>query len=139
MKSKYFALGILLIIIILLVVFRNKLSILFPGASAAPAPSLPPSGNTNSSTASGMDPNKLLKKGVTGFEVKQLQSWLGGIDVDGDFGPATEARLLEVKGVKEVTLSMYGSLSNAIHDTLTDSGSDSESWFSYIPYGYIFN
>jgi len=46
-----------------------------------------------------------LSKGMRGLEVGLLQKELGGLVVDGIFGEKTEKRLVEVKGVKEITLN----------------------------------
>ena len=54
-----------------------------------------------------LDFNKVLKYGVRGDEVKELQQRLGGLVVDGIFGPKTEARLKAIKGVKEITLAQF--------------------------------
>jgi hypothetical protein len=64
-----------------------------------------------------LDKNLVLQKGSTGSEVSELQRILKydfgksigntGIDndgVDGDFGALTETALMEVKGVKKITL-----------------------------------
>lgn len=51
-----------------------------------------------------LDYNKVLKYGVRGQEVSELQQRLGGIALDGIFGPKTEARLKAVKGVIQITL-----------------------------------
>ena len=65
-----------------------------------------------------LDKNLVLEKGMTGSEVSELQRILKydfgksigntGIDndgVDGDFGALTETALMEVKGVKKITLN----------------------------------
>ncbi|UUC45584.1 peptidoglycan-binding domain-containing protein [Flavobacterium cerinum] len=52
-----------------------------------------------------LDYNKVLKSGVRGEEVKELQRRLGGLAVDGIFGPLTLSRLKTVKGVTQITLS----------------------------------
>lgn len=45
-----------------------------------------------------------LSKGMRGLEVGLLQKKLGGLVVDGIFGQKTEDKLMQVKGVKEITL-----------------------------------
>ncbi len=45
-----------------------------------------------------------LSKGMRGLEVGLLQKKLGGLVVDGIFGQKTEDKLVQVKGVKEITL-----------------------------------
>lgn len=64
--------------------------------------------------------NKLLKKGVKGLEVRELQKKLkdnpsvnlgntgtGKNGIDGDFGVLTEKALMLVKGIKQITLNDY--------------------------------
>jgi hypothetical protein len=46
-----------------------------------------------------------LSKGMRGLEVGLLQKKLGGLVVDGVFGQKTEDKLMQVKGVKEITLN----------------------------------
>jgi hypothetical protein len=53
---------------------------------------------------SGVDRNKLLKKGSQGAEVRVLQGFLK-VKVDGDFGRNTENALLAQKGVKQIKLN----------------------------------
>lgn len=53
---------------------------------------------------SGVDRNKLLKKGSQGAEVRVLQGILK-VKVDGDFGRNTENALLSQKGVKQIKLN----------------------------------
>lgn len=62
--------------------------------------------NTNQTT---IDENKVLKKGVTGEEVKILQSFLG-VGPDGVFGPITEAALFKLKAVYQTTLKQFKTL-----------------------------
>jgi len=57
-----------------------------------------------------LDYNKLLKKGVSGNEVKELQKRLGSITADGIFGSNTENRLKVVKGVTQITLNQYNAV-----------------------------
>ncbi len=63
--------------------------------------------NANDTVSPGtqLDYNKVLKSGVRGIEVSELQQRLGGLAVDGIFGPKTEARLKAVKGVTQITLA----------------------------------
>lgn len=53
---------------------------------------------------SGVDRNKILKKGSQGAEVRVLQGILK-VKVDGDFGRNTENALLSQKGVKQIKLN----------------------------------
>lgn len=68
-----------------------------PGAPAAPV---------NVST---LDNNKLLKRGMSGAEVTQLQTILKqkgqSVTIDGQFGPQTEAAVLAVFGKTQITLA----------------------------------
>lgn len=50
--------------------------------------------------------NLLLKSGSKGNEVKQLQKILG-VSQDGIFGAKTEAALVKLKGVKQITLNGF--------------------------------
>jgi hypothetical protein len=62
---------------------------------------------TNPST---LDFNKVLKRGVVGPEVKELQKRLGfkpTIAGYGTFGPQTESALFAMKAVKQTTLNQY--------------------------------
>lgn len=52
---------------------------------------------------------KILKMGSQGLEVTKLQG-LMKITADGFFGPQTEAMLLRLKGVKEISLDQYAKL-----------------------------
>ena len=54
-----------------------------------------------------IDRDKVLSKGSKGSEVALLQNKLGGLLIDGNFGEKTEAKLLQVKGVKKITLNQY--------------------------------
>lgn len=53
-----------------------------------------------------LNKNLVLKKGSKGSEVKSLQKMLG-ISADGIFGSQTEAKLMAVKGVKQISLNAY--------------------------------
>lgn len=54
--------------------------------------------------------DKILKKGSKGIEVEILQKALKQLDVDGDFGALTEARLKRVTGLTEITLNQYNTI-----------------------------
>ena len=59
-------------------------------------------------TGATVDTTKVLSKGSTGFEVKQLQKALGGgLVVDGDFGSLTEKRLKAVTGKTSISIREY--------------------------------
>lgn len=68
-----------------------------------------PSGAINPITGSLklVDRDKMLSKGSKGSEVALLQNKLGNLFIDGIFGDKTEARLKQVKGVTQITLSSY--------------------------------
>ncbi len=56
------------------------------------------------------DWDKVLKKGSIGTEVEILQRALKQLDVDGDFGDLTEARLKNVTGLTQITLNQYNTI-----------------------------
>jgi hypothetical protein len=56
------------------------------------------------------DWDKVLKKGSIGTEVEILQRALKQLDVDGDFGALTEARLKNVTGLTQITLNQYNTI-----------------------------
>jgi hypothetical protein len=58
------------------------------------------------------DWNKVLKKGSKGIEVEMLQKALKQIEVDGDFGALTEARLKKVMKVTQTSLNDYNKFIN---------------------------
>lgn len=68
---------------------------------------VPTSPTPTTPTPTVLDRNKVLKKGISGAEVKELQKLLGGLTVDGSFGTNTENRLKTVKGVIQITLNQY--------------------------------
>ncbi|MCW5907309.1 MAG: hypothetical protein KIS94_05585 [Chitinophagales bacterium] len=113
------AAAVLLLVIILLLMFWKK--------NQSPKP---PSGNNTESNGTvfdntqNLDFNRILRKGVTGNEVKLLQAWLG-VSIDGIFGPVTEAALLAKKGVAEITLNQYANAPNA------DAGVNDNTWQGY--------
>lgn len=74
-----------------------------------PTPTTPP----KPSTSTTLNRDKVLKKGVTGEEVKELQRLLGFVEereVDGIFGNDTHNALVKRKGVTEVTLRQFATL-----------------------------
>lgn len=99
---------IALSVLIVYLVFRNKID-----AFLMEKADVLESGET--------DPDKVLKIGSRGAEVAELQRRLkqdGAADilgstgprgdgVDGVFGPKTESALMDIKGVKEITLGSY--------------------------------
>lgn len=64
-----------------------------------------PTGSTTAVPAV-LNTNLTLKVGSKGAEVKKLQSYMG-ISSDGSFGPITEARLMKLKGVKQISLKSF--------------------------------
>lgn len=64
---------------------------------------------TGSPITAVLDRNLLLKQGVRGNEVKELQRLLG-VSQDGIFGPITESTLFQLKGVKQITLATFGTV-----------------------------
>jgi hypothetical protein len=51
--------------------------------------------------------DKVLKRGSKGIEVEILQKALRQLDVDGDFGGLTEARLKNVMGISQTSINQY--------------------------------
>lgn len=100
--NKYVTIAILVVIVALLVAYRNKLTALF---TRKPAPNAPATVIAATIPAS-LDRDKVLRSGVTGPEVTYLQMILG-VKQDGIFGPVTEAALQDEKCVKETTLNTY--------------------------------
>lgn len=68
-----------------------------------------PSDEPSTTPAVAANYDLLLSKGSKGLEVGKLQILLG-ITSDGIFGPNTEAKLYEVKGVKQITLNQWPKL-----------------------------
>lgn len=99
-----------------------------PTANNPGAPGASPAANT----APALNLQLVLKKGLyNSAEVAELQKKLGQLDADGDFGDKTEARLLAVKGVKEIKLADYDTT------VLADAPAPSEEpWYSNLPFGF---
>jgi hypothetical protein len=74
---------------------------------------------TSADTIPGVAINEelLLKKASKGNEVKQLQQ-LMQISADGVFGPQTETKLIQLKGVKEITLKSFKASMNINQNAL---------------------
>lgn len=53
--------------------------------------------------------DKVVSKGSTGLEVKELQKLMGNLTADGVFGSKTEARLFQLKGVKSISINQFKS------------------------------
>lgn len=134
--TKYITIGIILIAIVLLIVYRNKLTGLFP--SSAPPATPAATGTTTTTTPPVLNMDLDLHTGSTGPEVRQLQTWLGGITVDGQFGPKTKAALLTAKCVDHTTLNQYATTTcpdwqNA-NTNASASGNDAGSGWSWMNY-----
>lgn len=133
--NKYITIALIVIAVMLVFIFRNKLMALIPGAQAA-TPTIP----AGTTPPAGLDQNKVLMNGSRGDEVKFLQGLLG-VTADGIFGPQTEAALFARKGVKQTSLAQFSQLPdaggwNSEDATEPDAGNK---WYDSIPYGYIFN
>jgi hypothetical protein len=121
--SKYFYLLLITAAIVLVVIYRNRLTAFFTGSGTATAtPPAPANNNTPAPTQLNYD--KLLRKGSTGPEVKQLQ-YLLAIPTDGIFGDETEGALQYRKGVTEVTLNQFSDLPDT-----EDSQEDALNWWN---------
>jgi hypothetical protein len=70
---------------------------------------LPPTGGGQTTPTTTINLNKILAKGSTGLEVKELQR-LMSITADGIFGSQTESRLYQLKGVLKASINQYKSL-----------------------------
>jgi hypothetical protein len=67
-----------------------------------------------------LDKDLILKRGMQGYEVKELQRLLGlsKSDQDGVFGGGTETALLNKKGVKSITLNQFPTKTNVASTAL---------------------
>lgn len=96
-KGTYIVLGVILLVILLIVAFRNKIQaavggtgIKIPGATGGTS-----TNNTPATTGpTPLDYNKLLQEGSKGPEVKELQR-ITGANTDGIFGPRTKKSLVD--------------------------------------------
>jgi hypothetical protein len=102
--------------------YRRKIAALIGNQAGAPLPrKTDPAGGVNAATAAAaaaesagqvFNPNRPLSRGVKGPEVEFLQIGLnreGGynLDIDGDFGPLTEAALFDARMIKAITYNDY--------------------------------
>lgn len=101
--NKYFTVAVLLLVVVLVVAYRQKLTSLF---SPAPAPQPQPAPVLPNNTQYTINRDLELKRGSTGPEVKVLQGLLG-VTADGIFGPVTEYQLQEQKCATEITLNTF--------------------------------
>lgn len=94
--------------------------------------------NNSSTTPAALNLDLILKKGMYNSpEVSELQRKLGGLTVDGDFGPKTEARLKEVKCVTQIKLKDYDStLCPLGENPIETPQQNSNPWWHSLPYGY---
>jgi len=102
--------------------YRRKIAALIGSQAGAPLPrKTDPAGGVTAAAAAAaaaqnagqvFNPNRPLSRGVKGPEVEFLQIGLnreGGynLDIDGDFGPLTEAALFDARMVKVITYNDY--------------------------------
>ena len=102
--------------------FQDEIKDLIKGTKGGTKPDEGPKPGGIGGTTNPINMDRLLKKGVKGAEVTELQKRLkkdggaqllgltgpGADGVDGVFGPKTESALLKVKGVVQITLKNYG-------------------------------
>lgn len=138
--KKYLIVGAVVIVIILVIIFQDKIKALFAqntntaqatqGGSAAGA-------SGAAAVATTLNYDKLLKKGSTGAEVKKLQEWLQ-VKADGKFGPITENALQANKCVKEITLGQYNQIQCPASNTpVAENTTDNTPWYQSITFDYF--
>jgi len=126
--KKYIIIAVVVAIIAAIIIFREKIKAFFSGSSSsATAPGFPPAPQPAAPVV--LDYDKLLKRGTTGPEVKQLQAWLG-VSSDGIFGPITESALQQKKGVVEITLNQYNQPET---ETMPIGEENEGSYFDWFP------
>lgn len=96
-----------------IIIDKNKKATDIPQNTNVDDPTPIPTNTTTIVNTIVLDGTKLLKKGSTGFEVKELQKRLG-VSQDGSFGAITETALFNKKGVKQITLNNYDNLVNSV-------------------------
>lgn len=134
--NKYFPIVAIVLtvtaIILLWFAFRSKLTNLCKKQSGSSTD------NNGSGDPAPLNTELLLKKGMYNSpEVSDLQTKLGGLTVDGDFGPKTEARLKEVKCVIQIKLKDYDSTVCPLGENPIETPQeDSKPWWYSLPYGY---
>jgi hypothetical protein len=98
-----YAIAVIIILLVIVGLFYQQIK-----KFIMPAPSVQVITSTTPATQPALDFNKVLKIGMTNSnEVKLLQTWLGGLQVDGDFGPLTQQALYDRIGFNETTLSAF--------------------------------
>lgn len=106
--------------LVLLFIYRRRIALFLAGGTQFPRNTNPQEGASAAAQAAQaaenagqpFNPNRPLRRGVDGVEVEFLQTGLnreGGysLEIDGDFGPLTEAALYDARGVKEITYNQY--------------------------------
>lgn len=131
--GSWIAVAAILILLFGLFLFRDKLKSLWGKLSPAEQPQPTASAVADAT----VDLDKVLKRGSRGEEVKQLQSMMGALSIDGIFGEQTENRLFTVKGVREITLRAYP-VSPDIRFNGDNEEEPTDSWTDYVPFGYLF-
>lgn len=164
-KKAYIKAGIILLITIVLIVVIKVLINVLKDRKKGQANAAAMGGAVGGSLAAGINMNQTLTNGVNSPAVKELQKLLktyygvGGISVDGSFGPQTQSVVQSTFGVSSITLNdvyadMLGeqfgdasgpayadSLANNMMDLLNET--PEENWdFSdgiWVPgYGYFY-
>ncbi len=102
MKTKhYIIIAVLIILLVAYFLFRAQIAAWLKGKPTKQAIVTAP-------VKTELDYNKVLKNGVYNSpEVKQLQEWLGGLALDGDFGPETENALRARIHFSQTTLAEF--------------------------------
>lgn len=109
MSTLQISIIVVLAIAILAVIVSAVMKNMKPKTKPAPTPAPATPGTPVVSSGGAIDVNKILKKGMSGPEVTQLQTVLKekgqNIAIDGQFGAQTEAALIAVAGVNQITLA----------------------------------
>lgn len=109
MSTLQISIIVVLAIAILAVIVSAVMKNMKPKTKPAPTPAPATPGAPVVSSGGAIDVNKILKKGMSGPEVTQLQTVLKqkgqNITIDGQFGAQTEAALIAVAGVNQITLA----------------------------------
>lgn len=125
--AKYIVVTVIIVLVILAIVFQDKIRGWFTKKPAAAQLETSAGNNAggggNGSSAPQLNYNRLLKFGSNGAEVRQLQKWLG-ITADGIFGAQTEAALMARKGVEEITLAQFENSAD-VTESFAGDGNDS--------------
>lgn len=129
-KKPLFA-GVLLLLLILAYFQRDKIKALFSKSTTTGGGTTSGGSNTttttnNTTTTTAINKDKSLSLGSKGQEVEELQRLINKnitppmvmLVVDGNFGPKTEAALLNVAKVKSITINQFLKLNPAIPSAL---------------------